>query len=205
MFTQEQVELAKRGLVFRTLVNVLTKNNATSVPQIKEELRKTHGEYFWNETFVRTVMNDYVTTSVLKVNPNNVYYMAKWPIGKIKTEVPTPAPLTVAAKTPVSNKKAPKAPVKDKWVTNLSISKSKALSMMQNNKGRFFSVQFTKKSDKTLRTMNCQYLSGQTINLGIVKVKEAALLIAKDPNPVRSFDIHTVKRVSIAGNVYKIK
>ena len=66
-------------------------------------------------------------------------------------------------------------------------------------------MQFTKKDGNSLRTMNCQFLPNQKITLGVVKVKEMALVMKKNPNPIRSFDIDTVTKVSINGEVYSIR
>lgn len=86
-----------------------------------------------------------------------------------------------------------------------SISRTTAVEMMKESKGRFFTVVY-KKKDGSERQMNCQYLKGQRkSSLGYVKVKEASLL-RKDPeNCIKSIDSRTVISLRMGGLTYKVK
>lgn len=94
-------------------------------------------------------------------------------------------------------------------VTSKRISKSKALDLMVNNKGRFFTAEFVDKKNKT-RIMNCLYLKNQGTNkLGYVKVKEAALMRTPegkaDPKKtIRQLNMQTLVSLKIGGVNYKI-
>jgi len=90
-----------------------------------------------------------------------------------------------------------------KKTRTVSISKSKAYELMTNNKGRFFTVEFTKKKGQE-RVMNCQALKEQTSNLGYLKVKEASLM-RKGENAVRNVNMQTISGLKIAGRKYKVK
>jgi hypothetical protein len=83
------------------------------------------------------------------------------------------------------------------------ISVTKALELMKNNKGRFFTSVFTNKAGET-RVINGQYLSGQNPSeLGYVKVREASKLKAKE-NSVRNVNLQTLSELKISGVIYKI-
>lgn len=192
--------IVRRGLLLKSVQNLLKPKNSVSISEIKADLRKNYPAYYWDKAFVNRCMDEFVKLGVYKyTNVTETYYDPKKPIEKA-----TAAPKTTPAKSPKKAKVA-KSAKKDKWATSARISKSRALAKIQNSKGHFFSVQFTKKGDGTMRTMNCQYLPGQTVILGIVKVKEASLVRSKDANPVRSFDMNTLKKVSIGGQVYNVR
>lgn len=101
-------------------------------------------------------------------------------------------------------------------VATSRVSTRKALDLIRNSKGHFFTVEFIKQDDNKLRTMNCQYLSGQDIDpLGVIKVKEASKLkaynklvkLGQTPKKdyIRSFNVSTLKSLSIGGQNLKIR
>jgi hypothetical protein len=115
---------------------------------------------------------------------------------------------TASASAPVAKatpKKAAKPALPKIPKGTKAISKKKALDLIQNNKGRFFTATFVKKTDGSVRVMNAQYLPGQTISGDTVKVKDAALCRSNPGNCIRSFDLSTVHQIKIGGNLYKIK
>lgn len=82
------------------------------------------------------------------------------------------------------------------------ISRHKALELMQNSKGKFFTVTFDKKPDKITgkvdeRTINAQYMDYDS--LGYVVVKD---LVKKAP---RNVNLQTIKSLRINGQSYKIQ
>ena len=192
---QSPIDRLRQAIVFNLVKELLEVEDYVSIDLLKNKLRESFGGYYWNTEFIKNCMTYFCKAGVYKY-ANNDHYCLPGFSGKA-----TPAPVSKPATTPATTKKTKD----DKWTIKSTVSKSKALWMMENNKGRFFSVQFVKKGDKSLRTMNCQYLPGQKVTMGIVKVKEACLVRSKDPNPIRSFDLNTVKKVSIAGCVYGIK
>ncbi|HPQ79807.1 MAG TPA: hypothetical protein PLG47_05105 [Candidatus Dojkabacteria bacterium] len=121
------------------------------------------------------------------------------PVAKKKKVAPATSKVTV--------KKAPaNTTVKVKMKR---ISKSKALDLIVNNKGRFFAAEFIDKKN-TPRVMNCLYLKNQGTNkLGYVKVKEAALMrtaagIADPKKTIRQLNMQTLYKLKIGGVQYKI-
>ncbi len=94
----------------------------------------------------------------------------------------------------------PKVAKAVKTTTN-TISKTKAVSLIEASKGKFFTATFVKK-DGTERTINCQYLS--TTSLGYLKVNELSKLKAGE-NPTRNLNSQTIKSLKIGGEFYKVK
>lgn len=85
------------------------------------------------------------------------------------------------------------------------ISRTKALDLMKNNKGHFFTVQFIKQ-DGSLRTLNGQYVKGQNPSpLGFILVKEAKLMKSNAKEQIRNVNIQTLRSLKISGNSYSIK
>jgi len=85
------------------------------------------------------------------------------------------------------------------------ISKSKALEFIQNSKGRFFTVIFTKNNGQK-RVMNCQYMKDQKVNsFGLIKVKETKLLKSEKVDEwIKSFSINKLEILKINKQTYKI-
>lgn len=87
-------------------------------------------------------------------------------------------------------------------VSGNRISRSNALNLMKNSKGRFFTVIFTKK-DGTSREINCQYLKDQSDSeLGYVKVQKRAGKAPKDK--IRNINLQTMRSLSMSGKILKV-
>ncbi len=85
------------------------------------------------------------------------------------------------------------------------LTRTQALKLMENNKGRFFTAIFTKK-DGTTRTMNCRYLKDQSLSqLGYVKVVDEALRKSNPNDCTRNINLQTLQVLAIGGTQYKIK
>lgn len=85
------------------------------------------------------------------------------------------------------------------------ISRLKALELMKNSKGQFFTAIFDKK-DGTERIMNCQWLKDQKENpLGYVVVRDAALIKTNKNNCTRNINLQTLKSLRLSGQTYKIR
>lgn len=84
------------------------------------------------------------------------------------------------------------------------ISRKKALSLMMESKGRFFTVCFTKKDGKD-RVMNCQYIKDDSsLHLGYLRVKDIAIG-KKTTSNYRSINLQTLKSITINGKSYRVK
>ncbi len=86
-----------------------------------------------------------------------------------------------------------------------AISRKKALELMQNNRGHFFTVEFVKQ-DGSERKLNGQYVKDQkNSQLGYVLVKEASKLKTGDKEPIRNVNLQTLKTLKIGGTLYKVR
>ena len=130
---------------------------------------------------------------VIATLPTTPQTPAKRSVGRPRKVAATPAP----APTPQPARAAKKTGY-------TYINRTKALSLMQNNHGHFFTADFIDKNGEP-RTMNCQYLKDQTTSpLGYVKVKEQALVRKGEP-AIRSVNLQTLKTLRIAKVNYKLR
>lgn len=186
--------------------SLLKANNTVTTLEVKLEGRKQEPLLYWTQQAVSTVMDELAQDGILTYTDNGSYRIYSDPASQPSTP-PIAQPLSTSGTT---------APRVSNPPATTRISCRKALALMQNNHGHFFTAEFVKQEDGELRTMNCQYLSGQDIDpLGLVKVKEAAKLKAynklvkegKTPKKdyIRSFNVQSLKTLSIAGQTYKIR
>lgn len=83
------------------------------------------------------------------------------------------------------------------------LSRTKALELMSNNKGHFFTAVFIDK-DNEVRTINCQYLKDQKQSvLGYVLVRECNKL-RKGEDAIRNVNLQSLKELHIGGVKYKL-
>jgi hypothetical protein len=80
------------------------------------------------------------------------------------------------------------------------ISKEKALELMTNNKGRFFTATFIKKNGEE-RTINGKYKS--VSKLGYVKIAEHNVG-TKEAGRIRNVNLQTIKALKIGGQLCKV-
>lgn len=204
--------------VLDTAKKLMTPNNRTTTLELKLQLRKDYPNFYWNQDKVSKLMDEFATKGNFTYTDNGTYRTYSDPtikIAKVRTKrAKTVTPLVFVAKVTKKAvvkkavKKATKAAVikvKNPMHNVPSISRTKALSLMQNNKGHFFTAVFVKK-DGTDRKMNCQYMADQgTQALGYVKVKDMVLRKI-DPNDcIRNLNLQTLKEIKIAGKFYKVK
>lgn len=191
-------------LVFTVAEDLLKATNKLTTLELKLELRKLHPQFYWTQQVVSTKMDKLANLGVFTYKDNGTYRIYSSPaVRKVrmpkKAVCPKPT-ATMTGKTMVTPGKT--MVVK---ATQGFISREKALSLMENNKGHFFTAVFSK-ADGTLRTMNCQYLKGQVPSkLGYLKVNEVSRLKAKESDTIRQINMQTLKELSIAGGTYKIK
>lgn len=77
------------------------------------------------------------------------------------------------------------------------ISKTKAVQLIEENKGKFFTVTFTKK-DNTLRTINCVRKTGATTKLGHLNVYSI------QDKEYRNIDTRTISELKLDNQQYKV-
>ena len=174
-------------------------NNTVTTLEIKTELRKTHPYFHWIQnsrnglTGVSEYMDELHQEGHFTYTDNGQYR-----VYSAVTTTTTKARVPKHAGTPT-----PRATSNPNHNIR-SISRQKALDMMANNKGHFFTAVFVKQNGDE-RTINCQYLKDQTSNpLGYVMVREAQKM--KDGvNAIRQINLQTLRKLRIAGQDYNIR
>lgn len=222
-----QVSTHKKQAVLETANALLQAQNRVTTLEIKTALRSNPKwkDYYWDQAGISTLMNelynegkfDFVDTGTYRlysgsskgvVTPKSkTVTSAKRSVGRPRKTTPTaiPAAAPVVA-TPKAGPGRPKKPVVP-GPKPTRISRKKALELMKNNKGHFFTAVFSKKGGET-RTMNCQYLKDQTqSDLGYIKVQEGKLLrTTKDPKQsIRQVNLQTLTALTIAKQSYIIR
>lgn len=87
------------------------------------------------------------------------------------------------------------------------ISRTRALELIKGSKGHFITVQFIKKEDGSLRTLNGQYSAKiqPTIGLGLITLREASKAKTNPKKSLRQFYIDNLKALKTGGIWYKIR
>lgn len=181
-------------------------NNTVTTLEIKTELRKTHPYFHWIQnsrnglTGVSEYMDELYQEGHFVYTDNGQYR-----VYSAVTVVNTPTakrgrPRKNVIITPGNSARVTKNPNHN----IRSISRQKALDMMANNKGHFFTAVFVKQNGDE-RTINCQYLKDQSSNpLGYVMVREAQKM--KDGvNAIRQINLQTLRKLRIGGQDYNIR
>jgi hypothetical protein len=215
MSTQKTMKTAVRN----TADNLLTANNTVTTLEIKNQLRKTQPNFYWSQATVSALMDELQKEGVYTYTDNGTFRvysaLTKVPVKITKAysatviaPVKTTRGLTKgSAKALAAGAKAAATRAANKGKTlapGARISRSKALELMKNNKGHFFTAVFTK-VDGTERTINAQYLKDQgTSGLGYVKVREASKLKAGTTDNIRQINMQTLKRLKIQKKEYVV-
>lgn len=83
-----------------------------------------------------------------------------------------------------------------------SISRTKAIELIKESKGRFLTVVFVEQ-DGSLRKMNCQYsANSKPSSMGYLLVKDVQI---KNGKNYRNVDTRTLKSLKVNGVTYKVK
>jgi len=196
-----------RKAVLDTANRLLKSQNKITTLEIKVELMKTYPRHTWFQTVVSAIMDDYhkqgmftYYDTVTGGNQHRVYSATGVKIRNVKVKKQTMATTTTGMKKSATRTATTKVSVP----TTKSISKTKALELMENNKGHFFTATFIAKKGE--RTINCQYLKDQgRSSLGYVKVREAIKAKMDPKDSIRNINLQTLKSLKIAGNTYRVK
>ena len=194
---------------------MLHENESTTAKTIKTRLASEHGEYSWSTSVIGEQLKKYANEGSIILSVAGKADLPKVIVKEktAKVEEPIKAPKAIAeADEPklVTSKLVPGETVDTAKVKTLRtkgmtpISRVKAMEMMENNKGRFFSAEFISKKNKT-RVINCQYLPNQgESKLGYVKVREASKMRIKASNNIRQVNMQTIKYLRLGGTTYKV-
>ena len=189
----------KKDLLEAVVVNLLKADNQVTTLEVKTELRQKYSDLYWGQSEVSNIMQEMEQSGKLNYKDNGTYRTYWDPSRPFGNQKSSAKPAKV---TKVKAGSSPK--VFTKVSSGGKISRKKALELMKNNKGRFFTAVFIKK-DNTTRVMNCAYITNQTTSdLGYVKVKETSQLILKKP-AIRNLNLQTLTELRIGGVMYTIK
>lgn len=181
-----------QNLVQSTALELCKANNTFTTLELKIKLRTEHPEFVWNQGTVSSIMMDLANLNKFTFINNGTYRIYS-----------NPSILLTKTITPL--KKQVALPSLSKGRQTAKITRTKALEMMKNNKGRFFTVTFVKQ-DKTERTLNGIYVKDQTPSpLGYIIMKEAKLMKSGAKEQIRNINLQTLKSIKIAGKTYQVK
>lgn len=190
--------------ILSTATQLARANNTVTTLEIKTELRKL---FDVKQAEVSTAMADFATKGLFSYKDNGTYRVYSLANVKFPSKSQTRRGLVKGSATALAaGAKAAATRAKNKGGVSVGnvISRSKALQLMQNNKGHFFTAEFVKQ-DGTLRKLNGQYVSGQSTNpLGYVLVKESGKL-KTGVNAIRNINLQTLKSIKIGGVKYTVK
>lgn len=197
-----------KDAVRATALKLCQANNTVTTLEIKTELRKTHPYFHW----IQNTRNGLIGVSEYMdelyndgefVYTDNGSYRVYSAVTVVKPQTKRGRPRKVVATvggTPIGT-----VTIKNKSTHNVrSISRKKALDLMANNKGHFFTATFVKQNGDE-RTINCQYMKGQVPTAtGYVMVREAQKM--KDGvNAIRQINLQTLSNIRIGGQNYNIR
>lgn len=210
-----------KNAVKTTADTLLTANNTVTTLEIKNELRKKEPNFYWSQATISNIMSELEKEGAFTYVDNGTFRVysdpaVKKPTARVKTVAPTTATTAPtgkglvkgSAKALAAGAKAAATRAANAGKTGIAstrISRTKALQLMKNNKGHFFTAVFTKQ-DGSERTINAQYLKDQaSSDLGYVKVREASKLKASPSDSTRQINIQTLKSLKIAGTQYTVR
>lgn len=194
--------LDRKQAVLDTATRLLKSQNQVTTLEIKVELIKLYPKHIWVQSVVSAIMDDFYKKGMFTYydtvtggNQHRVYSATGVKIRNVKNKKQTMSTTATGMK-----KSANKVTIPSKK----TISKTKALELMQNNKGHFFTATFIAKKGE--RTINCQYLKDQgRSSLGYVKVREAIKAKMNPKDSIRNINLQTLKSLKIAGHSYRVK
>jgi len=188
----EMATTAQRNAVLIAALEMLQSSNKITPQEVKERLRKDEREYRWTQSVVEELLEEVCTKGLLASCKGGYCSKSTPMIGRSSKSV------TVKGKTIKTVSKI----AKPAFTKTVKISKTTALGLIKNNKGRFFTAVFAKK-DGTTRTINCQYRKGQPASeFGYIQVNESGLLKTDPTKAIRQINMQTLKSLTIAGTRY---
>lgn len=209
----------RKQAIYNTANALCNANNTFSNLELKDELRKQFPNEVWNQMDISVEMMDLADLGHFDYTHNGTYRtyfavpslqgvasntstvnqsMTAQLIAKAQTTTTTVAstkPLIAAKTTPTTK---PLVAAKTTPTTK-RIGRNKALEIIQNTNGKFFSVRFEKKNGED-RLMGVQYVKGTKPDpLGYVLLKD---LRAKK---TKSVNLQTLSEIKTNNILYKIK
>ena len=189
------MKTSKIDKVFKVAKSLCKANNTVTTLEIKNELRKKYSKRNWRQSEISQVMADFYLDGKFNYFDNGTFR-----VFSLAGTNPTPAPVTQSTVTSkVAKVKAPKAPM-----TTQKISRTKALDLIQNSNGKFFTVTFIKK-DGSRRVLNGQYTPDMGVSpLGYVLVKDISAVRRKEVKTVKNVNLQTIESITLNNILSKI-
>lgn len=186
------MKTTKKEKVLAIAKELCKANNTVTTLEIKNELRKRYPHNQWEQTEVSTVMNDFQNSGKFTFSDNGTYRV--YSLANTKPSKSTPKVNTMKATTTSTRTRS----------TGTRISKSKALDLIQNSNGKFFTVTFIKK-DGTRRVMNGQHTSDMGVSsLGYINVKDITAVRRKESATIKSVNLQTIESIRLGKTTYKV-
>lgn len=195
----------KEKTILQTAKALCNANNTFSTLELKNELRKKYPNEIWNQIDVSMIMMDLADQGEFDFTSNGTYrtYFAVPSLqGKQKQSQPQNIVQQLinsalgTTKQPTGTTKQPTVDVK---IPTKRIGRNKALEIIQNTKGKFFSVRFEKKNGED-RLMGVQYIKGTKPDpLGYVLLRDIKA------NKSKSVNLQTLSEIKTNGTLYKVK
>ena len=191
------MKTTKKEKVLAIAKELCKANNTVTTLEIKNELYKRYPYNKWNQKEVSNTMNDlyqegkftFTITRAGQVDEHRIYSL-------VSNTKPTK---TNTMKT------TPSTPTRTRTrSTSTRISRSKALDLIKNSNGKFFTVTFIKK-DGTRRVMNGQHTSDMgTSSLGYINVKDITAVRRKESATIKSVNLQTIETIRLGKTTYKV-
>lgn len=174
--------------VFEIAEKLCIANNTVSTLEVKTELRKIYNQEPWFQHDVSNLMAELHVDDKLDYTYSGLFKV--YSLVTAKTSTPAVTPKVVTPKPAPSTK---------------TISRTKAIDIIQGSGGKFFSVKFTKK-DGSLREMSCQYSKDSTPSpLGYVTVKDLVATRNNLTSEYRNINLQTLQEIKLSNVIYKVK
>jgi hypothetical protein len=158
----------KDEMIIKYAKDLLKANNTITTLEVKNELRNKNPQYVWNQSDISAKLADLANKNILSFTDNGTYRV----YSLIKKQKPN-------------------------VMSTSRISRSKALEMIQESKGKFFTVKFISKKGE--REMNCQFnAKTQQGKLGYLTVTDVVL------REHRNINLQTLKELRINKKNYRI-
>jgi hypothetical protein len=200
-----------KDLVLQSAKKLLYPNNQVTNLEIKVDLITTHKHFRWVQDFIHQTMIEYSDYQGLFTYTFNGTYRTysdpNFDLYAHPLHQQTQFTKTVAlnqSTDPAATQAIGTVSVTPSNVS-ITIDKAKALDLMKNNNGHFFTATFIDDNGNT-KSMNCQYSQNlQDPNRpNIVIVRESGMLIKKQTNFTEEINLLTLKQLNIGKQKYII-
>lgn len=193
------MKTSKIDKVLKVAEDLCVANNTVTTLEIKNELRKQFPNKNWRQNEISQVMIDANVIGKFDYIDNGTFRTYSLVGTQVNQTVNVGNMTTTPTVLPVKTPKAPKAPT-----TTSRISRTKALEIIQNSNGKFFTVTFIKK-DGSRRIMNGQHTSNMSTSaLGYINVKDISAVRRKEVSTVKSVNLQTIESITLNNVVYKV-